>query len=88
VIGQRWPIGGASYQTGKREESRKSHLAGVSTHKEGRTFPYYLCSKRWNIKDCDLDYVRAELLEAAIMQDIKTMFRDERFMARIWAEAN
>ena len=66
----------------------KSHMVGVSTHKKERRFPYYICSKRWNIKDCDQDYVRADLLEAAIMQDIKTMFRDETFMARIWNEAN
>ena len=65
-----------------------SHLVGVSTHKGERKFPYYICSKRWNIKDCDLDYVRADLLEAAITQDIKAMFRDEQFMARVWAEAN
>ena len=66
----------------------KSHMVGVSTHKKERRFPYYICSKRWNIKDCDQDYIRADLLEAAIMQDIKTMFRDETFMARIWNEAN
>ena len=27
-------------------------------------------------------------MESAIVQDIKTMFRDEQFMARVWAEAN
>ena len=32
--------------------------------------------------------MRAELLEAAVTEDIKAMFRDEQFMARIWAEAN
>lgn len=66
----------------------KSHMVGVSTYKKDRKFPYYICGNRWNIKDCDQDYVRADLLEAAIMQDIKTMFRDEAFMARIWEEAN
>lgn len=66
----------------------KSHMVGVSTHKKTRKFPYYVCTKRWNIHDCGQDYIRADLLEAAIMQDIKTMFRDESFMARIWVEAN
>jgi site-specific DNA recombinase len=66
----------------------KGHMVGVSTHKKDRRFPYYLCSKRWNTKDCDQDYVRADLLESAIVQDIKAMFRDEQFMARIWEEAN
>ena len=66
----------------------KSHVVGVSTHKKNRKFPYYVCTKRWNIRDCGQDYIRADLLEAAILQDIKAMFRDESFMARIWAEAN
>ena len=66
----------------------KSHMVGVSTHKKERRFPYYICSTRWNIKDCDQDYVRADLLETAILRDITTMFQDEAFMARIWAEAN
>ena len=63
-------------------------MVGVSTHKKDRKFPYYLCSKRWNIRDCDQDYIRGDLMEAAIIQDIKTMFRNEQFMARVWAEAN
>ncbi|MCL5884717.1 MAG: hypothetical protein M1377_05170, partial [Deltaproteobacteria bacterium] len=31
---------------------------------------------------------RADLLEAAIIKDIRTMLRDEDFMARLWAKAN
>ncbi len=65
-----------------------SHMVGVSTHKKDRKFPYYVCNKRWNIHDCDQDYVRADLLESATIQDIKTMFRDEQFIARIWEAAN
>jgi hypothetical protein len=38
--------------------------------------------------DCDQDYVRADLLEAAIVEDVKGILRDEQFMARIWEEAN
>jgi len=63
-------------------------MVGVSTHKKDRKYPYYLCSKRWNIKDCDQDYVRADLLETAIIEDVKGMFRDEQFMGRLWEEAN
>ena len=66
----------------------RGHMVGVSTRKNGRKIPYYICSKRWKTHDCDQDYVRADLLEAAIVQDVKGMFRDEQFMARIWAEAN
>ena len=66
----------------------KSHMVGVSTRKNGRKFPYYLCNKRWSTRSCGQDYVRADLLEAAIIQDVKTMFRDEQFVARVWEEAN
>jgi site-specific DNA recombinase len=66
----------------------KSRLVGVSTRKKNRRFPYYLCSKRWNTHECDQDYVRADHLEAAIIQDIKTIFRDEAFVDRVWEEAN
>jgi len=68
--------------------SCKSHMVGVSTRKNGRKFPYYLCNKRWATRSCDQDYVRADILEAAIIQDIKTMFRDELFIVRVWEEAN
>jgi site-specific DNA recombinase len=66
----------------------KTHMVGVSTRKQGRKFPYYLCNKRWRIRECDQDYVRADLLEAAIIKDIRTTLRDEDFMARLWAKAN
>ena len=63
-------------------------MVGISTRKKERKTPYYVCSKRWNTHECDQDYVRADILETAVVQDIKTMFRDEQFMARIWEEAN
>ena len=66
----------------------KGHMVGISTRKKERKIPYYVCSKRWNAHECDQDYVRADILETAVVQDIKTMFRDEQFMARIWEEAN
>ncbi len=65
-----------------------THMVGVSTQKKDRKFPYYLCNKRWKTHDCDQAYVRADLLEKAVMMDITGMFQDEQFMARIWAEAN
>lgn len=63
-------------------------MFGGGGQKNGRYIPYYVCSKRFNDHDCTQDYVRAELLESAIVQDIKAMFRDEDFMGRVWAEAN
>ncbi len=66
----------------------KGRMVGVSTHKKDKKFPYYLCNNRWATKDCDQDYVRADLLESAILQDIKAILQDEQFLARIWEEAN
>jgi site-specific DNA recombinase len=66
----------------------KSHMVGVSTHKKDRRFSYYLCSKRWNTRECDQDYVRADHIEATILQDIKVMFRDDPFITRVQEEAN
>ena len=56
--------------------------------KKGVHVPYYVCSKRFNDHDCEQEYVRADLLESAITEDIKAMFRNEQFMARVWVEAN
>ncbi len=65
-----------------------SNMFGASGTKKGVLHMYYVCSKRSNYRERDRDYVMADILEAAVIQDIKTMFRDEQFMARIWAEAN
>lgn len=65
-----------------------SHMFGTSGTKNGFLRPYYVCSKRFNYHECEQDYVRDDLLEAAIIEDIKSIFRDEQFMARLWAEAN
>ncbi|MCK4415308.1 MAG: recombinase zinc beta ribbon domain-containing protein [Candidatus Eisenbacteria sp.] len=65
-----------------------SHMFGGGGRRNGVSVPYYVCSKRFNDHDCEQDYVRSELLDAAIIKDIKGMFRDEQFMARVWEEAN
>jgi site-specific DNA recombinase len=66
----------------------KSHMCGASGTKNGTLRPYYVCSKRFNYHECEQDYVRGDLLEAAIVEDVKSIFRDEQFMARLWEEAN
>jgi len=65
-----------------------SNMFGNCGRKGGVTFTYYACSKRANYQECDQDYVRSDLLDGAIIQDIKSMFGDEHFMARVWEEAN
>ncbi len=66
----------------------KSHIFGASGTKNGVLRPYYVCSKRFNYHECQQDYLRGDLLEAAIIEDVKSIFRDEQFMARLWEEAN
>ncbi len=87
--GRRWHNGDERLLTGIIKCARcNSHMFGGGGYKKGVQVPYYVCSKRFNDHDCAQDYVRAELLESAVIDDVKTMFRDESFMARIWAEAN
>ncbi|MBW6503136.1 zinc ribbon domain-containing protein [bacterium] len=63
-------------------------MFGASGTKNGVLRPYYVCSKRFNYHECEQDYVRGDLLETAIIEDVKSIFRDEQFMARLWEEAN
>ena len=87
--GRQWHNGDDRLLTGVIKCARcKSHMFGGGGYKKGVHVPYYVCSKRFNDHDCEQDYVRAELLETAVTEDIKAMFRDEQFMARIHAEAN
>jgi site-specific DNA recombinase len=87
--GRQWHNGDERLLTGVIRCARcKSHMFGASGCKNGNAVPYYVCSKRFNQHECEQDYVRAQILEAGIIEDIKTMFRDEQFMARIWEEAN
>ena len=65
-----------------------SHMFGGGGRKNGVSVRYYVCSKRFNHHECEQDYVRSDLLDAAIIEDVKSMFRDEQFMGRIWEEAN
>lgn len=89
LSGRRFDNGDERLLAGVIKCSRcKSHMVGVSTHKKDRRFPYYLCAKRWNTRECDQDYIRADHVEATILQDIKAMFRDEPFIARVREEAN
>jgi len=87
--GRRWHNGDERLLTGIIKCARcKSHMFGGGGYKKGVQVPYYVCSKRFNDHDCEQEYIRAELLESAVLEDVKAMFRDESFMARIWAEAN
>ncbi len=89
LSGRRFDNGDERLLSGIIKCSRcRGHMVGVTTHKKERRYPYYLCNKRWNTHDCDQDYVRADHLESAIIQDVMTMYRDEQFIARVWEEAN
>jgi site-specific DNA recombinase len=89
LSGRRFDNGDERLLAGVIKCSRcKSHMVGVSTHKKDRRFPYYLCSKRWNTRECDQDYIRADYVEATILQDMKAIFQDEQFIARVREEVN
>ncbi|MHC4060005.1 MAG: recombinase family protein [Planctomycetota bacterium] len=87
--GRRWHNNEERLLTGRiRCVKCQGHMIGISTHKKTRKYPYYVCTSRWHTKDCPQDYVRADLLEATVVNDIKTLFRDERFIDRVWEKTN
>ncbi len=43
--------------------------------------------KRLDTKDCDQDYVRADIIEEQILAEIQTIFQDEALLADIWTSA-
>ena len=47
-------------------------MFGASGTKKGVRVPYYFCSKRFNDHECEQDYVRGDLLETAIIEDVKS----------------
>lgn len=66
----------------------RSNMVGVSTRKNGVKIPYYICTKRASTRECDQDYVRADHLEESIINDVRSILRDEQLMARVWQQAN
>jgi site-specific DNA recombinase len=63
-------------------------MVGVSTQKKGKKHSYYACLTREREKRCDQEYVRADELEAIVLRDVKTLFRDDAFVDRVWEETN
>ena len=87
--GRRWHNGDERLLAGVIKCAKcRAAMVGISTQHGGQKFPYYVCDRRRKTHECGQDYVRADLLETAIMQDVKDIFRDEQFMARVWEEAN
>lgn len=64
-----------------------SRLFGVSANARGQHFAYYACQKRSDTKDCDLPYIRADVIEGQILSDIQKVFRDEALLEEIWQNA-
>ena len=64
-----------------------SRMVGVSGSKDGRQVPYYACSKRIRTQDCDQAYIRADVLEKGIVEDVRGFLTDEHFLDQVWAEA-
>jgi len=87
--GRQWHNGNERLLAGIARCARcGSPMFGGGGQKNGTYIHYYVCSKRMNRDGCDQAYVRADLLEAAIVQDIKTMLMDDHFMSRAWEATN
>ena len=63
-------------------------MYGGGGTKNGVYTPYYVCSKRMRGLECRQEYIRAEPLEKALVQDVKTILQDEQLLARVWEKAN
>jgi site-specific DNA recombinase len=57
----------------------KSHMFGASGTKNGVLRPYYVCSKRFNYHECNQHNVAGDLLEKAIIEDVKGIFQIGNF---------
>lgn len=89
VSGRRWNNGSRLLSGLMRCGRCRRPMVGISCHKkDAGSIPYYVCTSRLSTHECEQDYIRADLLDAAVIQDLKTIFQDEDFMARVWAEAN
>ena len=71
-----------------RCRSCRSRMFGGGGKKNGTYIPYYVCSKRLGRQECDQDYIRADRIESTIINDIKTIFRDEALIEQIWEKVN
>ena len=60
----------------------------AGTKKDGNAIPYYVCRRRQTQHECNQDYIRADQLEASLVQDVKSMFRDDKLLDQIWKETN
>ena len=86
--GKHWQNQSERILTGLLRCSRcNSAMFGVSANARGKKTSYYACRKRLATKDCDQDYVRADMLEDKILTDIQAVFEDEALMQEVWVAA-
>ena len=86
--GKRWQNHSERILTGLMRCSRcNSAMFGVSGNARGKKVTYYACRKRLATKDCDQDYVRADMIEEKILNDIQAIFQDEALLQNVWEAA-
>ena len=86
--GKRWKNQSERILTGLMRCSRcNSAMFGVSANVRGNKVTYYACRKRLATKDCDQDYIRADLIEEKILGDIQAVFQDETLLQSVWEAA-
>lgn len=64
-----------------------SPMIGVSANVRGNKVAYYACRRRLDTKECDQDYVRADLIEEEILAQVQAVFQDEALLEEIWESA-
>lgn len=86
--GKRWHHQDERLLTGLIRCGRcRSGMVGVSGNKKGQKHSYYACTKRLESKECDQDYVRTDLIEPLILDEIQKVFRDEALLEEVWQSA-
>ncbi|MBI5788736.1 MAG: recombinase family protein [Candidatus Schekmanbacteria bacterium] len=65
-------------------------MSGSSGRKNGQKMIYYVCTNRqqYGKGQCDQDYIRADHLENAILEQIRNIVRDKEIFAEIIKRAN
>lgn len=63
-------------------------LVGRSAHRNGHRHKYYSCSSRANHRGCKLPFIRADIVEVLVLEEIQAIFRKPVLLQRIWDLVN
>ena len=66
----------------------KTSIVGASARKNGKKFNYYVCNRKLNYQDCKSSYYRADIIEEALINDLKGILKDSVFLDKVCRKAN